>query len=689
MNTCKLTFVFFLFITAALLSAVTSCSGPGNNASESNANVKGIDKSYLDTTNKPGDDFYAYANNGWLQKTTIPPSEASWGTFNILRDEVYGKSKEILEAAAGNKNAAKGSNEQLIGDYYASGMDSTAIEKAGLDPLKEELAKINAVKDKKEFGALMGEMHKHFVFDMFSPEVGQDARKSDREVVILNQGGLGLPDRDYYTRQDDKSKMVREKYVAHINNVLKLMGEKEDMAKKDADAIMKLETLLATASWTAVENRDPIKTYNKKGLHDLEKMCPAFNWADYFDKAGIHIIDSLVISQPPFFTELNKTISSTSLDTWKIYFSYSLVDDMSPRLSSAFENEHFDFYDHTLNGIKQMKPRWKRIMMATDRALGDALGKIFVDKYFPAEAKQRVTEMVQNLIAAYKERIQTRDWMSDSTKKQAMAKLDKVMQKLGYPDKWRDYTGMDVSRDSYAKNVWNSSTFHWNYMINKLGKPVDRTEWGMSPPTINAYYNPSMNEIVFPAGIMQYPFFDINQDDAINYGAMGSVIGHELTHGFDDQGSQFDANGNMVKWWTKEDHEKFKAKTDMLANQFSSYVVMDTLHVNGRLTLGENIADLGGLTIAYYAYKKSQEGKKPTAIEGLSPEQRFFLGWARAWCVKYTPESLRKQVLTNPHSPGNFRVLGPLSNMKEFYDAFGVKEGDKMYRKPDERAVIW
>ncbi len=672
-------------LTTALF---TSCTAPADKTTEATG-VKGIDTTYLDKTVKPGDDFYMYANNGWLQKTSIPPAESAWGSFAILKDEVYLKLRGILDSSAANKNATKGSSEQLIGDFYASGMDSANIEKAGITPLKDALDKINAMKDKKELGALSGEMHSHFIFGIFNPEVAQDARKSENEIVVLNQGGLGLPDRDYYFRKDDKSKMIREKYLVHIANVLVLMGEDKEMARKDADAIMKLETALASASWTNVENRDPIKTYNKKGVHELDKMCPDFNWSDYFSKAGIHNIDSLIVSQPSFFTSLNKTITSTPLEDWKKYFSFGLVDAMSGRLSSAFDNEHFDFYERTLSGVKEMRPRWKRILLATDRSVGDALGKIFVEKYFPAEAKKRVTEMVDNLIATYRVRINSRDWMSDSTKKHAMEKLDKVMKKLGYTDKWRDYTGLDISRESYAKNAWNSNAFFWNFMINKLGKPVDRAEWGMSPPTINAYYNPSMNEIVFPAGIMQYPFFDINQDDAMNYGGMGAVIGHELTHGFDDQGSRFDANGNMIQWWTKQDNEKFKQKTEMVATQFNNYVAIDTLHVIGHLTLGENIADLGGLTISYYAYKKSLEGKEPKVIDGFTPEQRFFLGWAKVWCVKYTPEALRRQVLTNPHSPGNYRVIGPLSNMQEFYDAFGVKEGDKMYRKSEDRAVIW
>jgi len=677
-----------LFISIGIIF-LFSCKNAADKNSGNTASGKGIDKSYLDTTFKPGDDFYMYANNGWLKSATIPPSEYAWGSFNLLQNQVLDKLHSILDSAASKTNAVKGSNEQLAGDYYASGMDSAKIEQAGISPLKDALDKIYAVKDKKELSTLTAQLHSQLIAELFMIYIDQDAKKSDVMIVSLNQGGIGLPDRDYYSRTDDRSKNIREKYVNHIKNVLLLMGENSANAAAGAASIMKLETQLALASWTNVENRDPVKTYNKKSVKDLAKLCPAFDWSVYFDKAGIHNIDSVVIGQPSFFTGLSKMLTSSSLDELKKYFAYGLVDDMSPRLSSAFVNEYFDFYDRTLSGVKEMKPRWKRVLTATDRALGDALGKLFVDKYFPAEAKQRVTEMVNNLIAAYKERIKSRDWMSDSTKQQALAKLDKVMKKLGYPDKWKDYSSLSISRDSYVMNTMNGSAFKWNYMINKLGKPVERAEWTMSPPTINAYYNPVMNEIVFPAGIMQSPFFDINQDDAINYGAMGSVIGHELTHGFDDEGSQFDADGNMKNWWTKEDHEKFEQKTTLLANQFSSFVAVDTLHVNGRLTLGENIADLGGLTIAFYAYKKSQEGKEPVTIDGFTPEQRFFLGWAKSWCDKYTPEFMRKLVLTNPHSPANFRVTGPLSNMQEFYDAFSVKEGNKMYRKADERAVIW
>jgi len=676
-----------LFITASML--IISCGGQAGKNEATNEAIRGVDTSYLDTNYKATDDFYLYANNGWLKNNPVPPSEGAWGTFHFLRNDVFGKLKEILESSSGNKEAAKGSSEQLIGDFYASGMDSTAIETAGLTPMKAALDKINVVKDKKELAALTADMHSHLIFALFTPDINPDAKKSDQIIVTFNQGGLGLPDRDYYSRTDDRSKTIREKYVTHIHKMLVLMGESEANAKKDADAIMKIETALANASWTNVENRDPIKTYNKKSMQDLEKMCPLFNWAKYVTLAGMTNTDSVIIGQPSFFIGLNKTIAAISLEDWKKYFAFGLVGVMSPRLSSAFENERFDFYDRTLGGAKQMKPRWKRVLTATDRSLGDALGKIFVDKHFPAEAKKRVSEMVQNLIAAYKERIKTRDWMNESTKQQAIAKLDKMMQKFGYPDVWKDYKGLNVSRDSYAKNSWNSNLFRWEETVNKLGKPVDRTEWAMSPPTINAYYNPNMNEIVFPAGIMQYPFFDVDQDDAINYGAMGAVIGHELTHGFDDQGSLFDGDGNMKQWWTKDDSTRFKRKTEMITNQYNKYVAIDTMHVSGPLTLGENIADLGGLTLAYYAYKKSLEGKEINIINGFTPEQRFFLGWARGWCVNYTPEYLRQMVLTNVHSPGNFRVMGPLSNMQEFYDAFGVKEGDKMYRKPEERAMIW
>ena len=677
----------FLSLSATLL-IFASC---GNNKTENQVttSIRGVDKSFLDTTVKPGDDFYTYANNGWLKKTEIPATEGIWGIFSVLKDEVNDKLKNIAEEAASAKSPAKGSNQQLVGDFFASGMDSVKAEQLGISPLTPVLDKIKAIKDKKELAAMNAELHSHFVFSMFTMYVGQDARHSDRMVPSFSQGGLGLPDRDYYTRQDDDSKQIRAKYLEHLKNLLTLMGEKEADVAKEADAILKLETSLATISWTNVENRDPLKTYNKRSIADLGKMCPSFNWSEFLGKVGITNVDSVVVAQPSFYTGLEKVISSTPLDAWKIYMQVGVVDNNSPYLGSKFEKESFDFYDKTLSGVTEMKPRWKRVLGALDHYVGEPMGQLFVEKYFTAEAKKRVNDMVDNLIAAYKERITKLDWMSDSTKMQAQQKLDKIMRKLGYPDKWKDYTTLDVSRDSYAKNAWNASEFGYKLMIGKLGKPVDRTEWGMTPPTINAYYNPSMNEIVFPAGIMQFPFFDVNQDDAMNYGAMGAVIGHELTHGFDDQGSHFNSEGNMMNWWTKTDHEKFEEKTGRLVREFSNFTAIDTLHVNGKLTLGENIADLGGLTIAYYAYKRSQQGKEPQTIDGFTPEQRFFLGWARGWCVKFRPEALKKQVLTNEHAPGMFRVLGPLSNMQEFYDAWHIKEGDKMYRSPDERVVIW
>jgi putative endopeptidase len=675
-----------LLLPAAAALVLGACGGGENKPTETS--LKGVDRSFLDTTVKPGEDFFAYANNGWLKKTEIPASEGVWGIFSVLRDEVNDKLKKIAEDAQSDKSASKGSNKQLVGDFYASGMDTAKIEQEGMAPLKEELDRINGMKDKKELAAVAGDLHAHFVFVMFSMYVNQDSKQSTRMVPILNQGGIGLPERDYYFLQDEESKKLREKYVTHVKNDFVLLGESEDQAKKDADEIMKLETALAKASWALVDARNPQKTYNKMKVADLNKLCPSFDWTTFMSMTGVKE-DSIVVSEPSFFTDLDKTIRATSLDTWKKYFAYGYADDASPRLSSAFEKENFDFYEKTLTGVTEMKPRWKRILTATDRYIGDALGQLFVEKHFTADAKKRVTEMVDNLIAVYKERIDSRDWMGADTKANAKQKLEKIMKKLGYPDKFKDYQGLDISRDSYAKNAWNSAAWGYKFMIGKLGKPVDRTEWGMTPPTINAYYNPSMNEIVFPAGIMQYPFFDIGQDDALNYGAMGAVIGHELTHGFDDQGSQFNSDGNMVNWWTSKDSANFASRTNMIVNQFNQFVAIDTLHVKGRLTLGENIADLGGLTIAYYAYQRSLNGKKGDVVDGFTPEQRFFLGWARGWCVKFRPEFLRKQVMTNEHAPGNFRVIGPLSNMQEFYDAFGIKEGDKMYRKPEDRAVIW
>ena len=667
--------------------AITLASFIGDVGSGKNT---GIDVANLDRTVKPTEDFYHFVNGNWLKNNPIPETERGWGSFNELEKTNKAKLKMILEASAANKAAKSGSNEQKIGDFYSAAMDSVKLNKDGIAPLKEELAGIDKVSNTDDLAKEIAHLHTIGVGPLFNGYIGQDPKISTEYITQFYQGGLGLPDRDYYTNTDERSKGIQKSYVEHMGNMFRILGDGAEIADRNARICYDIETVLAKASMTKVELRDPEKTYHKKTLKELDELTPNFNWKAYFEVVGVKGINNVIVGQPDFYTVMNSSLKSVSIADWKTYLRWNLINELAGRLSDNVVNEHFKFYGTILNGVPALKPRWKRSLEATDASLGEALGKVFVDKYFTEDSKKRVAQMVENLIAAYRVRINSRDWMSPETKKQAMTKLDKVMKKLGYPDKWRDYTPLNITRESYVKNYINSNKYEFAFMVNKLGKPIDRTEWGMTPPTINAYYNPSMNEIVFPAGIMQPVFFNPDADDAVNYGSMGAIIGHELTHGFDDEGSQFDADGNLKNWWTDADKANFKKKTDLLVKQFNNYVAIDSMHVNGELTLGENIADLGGLTISYYAFKKSLEGKPaPPKIDGFTAEQRFFMAWGQGWRINMRDKALRNQVQTNPHSPGNFRANGPPSNMQEFYDAFGVKEGDKMYRPKNERAEIW
>lgn len=673
----------------AVAIMIASCGGDEKKGENTVKNT-GIDVSNIDSTVKPTDNFYQFVNGRWLKNNPIPESENRWGSFNELFDKNQQKLKVILEEAAANKTAAAGSDTQKIGDFYATASDSAKLNKDGITPLKEELALIDNIKSKEDLIKEVAHLHMIGVGAMFGGYVGQDAKISSEYITQLFQGGYSLPDRDYYTNTDERTLGIQKAYKEHLMNMFVLMGDSKETAEKNAKTVYDIETKLAKVSMTKIELRDPEKSYNKMSSKELASLTPNLNWDLYFGELGLKGVDKVIVGQPAFFKELNSAMTGVSINDWKAYLRWGLIDQMSSKLSDDLVNEHFKFYGTTLMGTPALKPRWKRALEATDASLGDALGKVFVEKHFSAESKQRVNEMVDNLIAAYRIRIASREWMSEETKKAANAKLDKVVRKIGYPDKWKDYSTLDINRDSYVQNFMRANTYLFKEMVAKLGKPIDRNEWGMTPPTINAYYNPAMNEIVFPAGIMQPVFFNPDADDAVNYGCMGAVIGHELTHGFDDEGCQFDADGNLKNWWTEEDKAKFKVKTDMLVKQFDSYIAIDDMHVRGALTLGENIADLGGLTISYYALKKSMEGKEaPALIDGYTPEQRFFMAWAQGWRGNMRPEFLKNMVQTNPHSPGNFRGNGPLSNMQEFYDAFGVKEGDKMYRKKEDRAEIW
>ncbi|HLG02759.1 MAG TPA: M13 family metallopeptidase [Bacteroidia bacterium] len=652
-------------------------------------NQKPIDPGNFNDKVRAQDDFFEYVNGSWIRNNPIPATEVNWGNFSVLNEKSLSALRSICEEAAKSTNPA-GSNAQMIGDFFAAGMDSVSIEKMKFGSLAPELKMINDLKDKKGVTRLLAQLHRQQVSPAFGLYVMADMKNSNVNAVYVFPSGMGLPEKSYYLGADMAA--LREKYREHVKNMFILMGDDAAVAQKNADAVLKIETALADSSLSAVEQRDQERQYNKMTIAALGTLCPSVDWKNYCQQLGAPAFGELIVSNPAYMKQVNHLMITESLDAWKAYYRWHLVHSVAPKMHEAVTAENFNFYGMVLTGAKKQQPRWKRVLSATEGALGEALGQEYVKKNFSAESKKRVNIMVDNLIEAYKVRIKSRTWMSEETKTAALAKLDRIIRKLGYPDKWRDYKGLQVDRKSYVRNYFRSNQFDVAWNLGKLSKPVDKEEWGMSPSTVNAYYNPSYNEIVFPAAIMQPPFFNPDADDAVNYGAMGAVIGHELTHGFDDQGAMFDAEGNMKNWWTQADMKNFSERTKMLSNQFSVYVAIDSLnlHVNGDLTLGENIADLGGLTIAYYAYKRSLEGKPaPAKIDGFSGEQRFFISWAQGWRNSQRPNALINMVKTNPHSPAKFRVLGPLSNMPEFYTAFEVKEGDKMYRKQEERIEIW
>lgn len=660
------------------------------NMASAQTRTKFLDPQNMDLSVKPGDNFYKYANGTWLKNTPIPASETRWGSFNQLQEFNYNALYKILTEAAAAKNPVKGSNTQKVGDFYRSGMDSVAIEKKGFEPIKADLKRIDALTDAKSIVNEIIYLSNNGTGVLFGIFASQDAKKSTDVVPHLGNSGLGLPDRDYYLKEDDRSKKIREEYVNHIRNMFQLIGESEAAAKTKADVIMQMETALAKATLSRVEMRDPNKRYNKLSYADLNAACPAINWKETATAMGINGYDTLIVSQPNFYKEVNNQLTTTSVDTWKAYMKWNIIRGAAPYLSSKFVKENFNFYSTVLQGQKSPKPRWKNVMTVIDGNIGELLGQMYVDQYFKPEAKARMLSLIENMSNTFADRIQRLDWMSEETKKQALYKLRAFTNKIGYPDKWKDYSAINIVSDNYIANVRSCAKWSRQENLKKLGKPVDKTEWGMTPPTVNAYYRPTNNEIVFPAGILQFPFFDFGADDAINYGGIGAVIGHEMTHGFDDSGSKFDADGNLKNWWTPQDAEQFKKRTQMVVDQYNGYTVINgTMHVNGQLTLGENLADLGGLNIAYEAFKKTPEGKSTNRIDGFTPDQRFFLSWAQVWRANITDEAQAQRILTDPHSPGEYRCNGPISNMPEFYEAFDIKEGDKLWKPEAERAKVW
>lgn len=640
-----------------------------------------------DTLVNPADDFFKYANGGWFKKNPIPSTEQSNGIFRTIADTINNQIKQICEKSALDESAQVGSNKQKIGDFYASGMDSIAINKAGISPLKSEFSKIDAIKDIPTLVTSIAHLHTIGASPAFSFYIGQDDKISTKYALFLGQGGLGLGNRDYYFNTDEQTVKIRTEYVKHLQAMLKLIGQNE----AGATSIMKLETDLAKASRKLEDLRDPIKNYNKMTVASLGKITSNINWNSIFPVLGVAKADSVIVGQPEFYKALNTFVKSYSIDDWKTYLKWDLVNSYAPYLNSTIEKQNFKFYSTVMNGVAKQKPRWKRVVGQTDGYLGELIGQVYVAEYLPKGSKEKLLEIGNNIRDVYADHIKKLDWMSAATKVKALNKLSKIVMKVGYPDKWKDMSSMKIDRKSYCGNVIQANIWGYKDMVNKYGKPVDRTEWSMQPQTYNAYYNPSNNEIVVPACNIIVPGFEGRMpDDAILYGIIGgSTFGHEITHGFDDQGSQYDENGNLNNWWTPEDLKKFQAKTKLIVSQFNKYTVLGNKHINGEATQGENIADLGGVVMGYEAFKKTAQYKNKEKISNLTPDQRFFLAYGYAWMVNIKDEALASQIMTDVHAPAQFRINGPLSNIPEFYKAFNVKPGNKMFQPDSLRVVIW
>ena len=666
----------------SILTAVSSallCAGA----------VRGqIDPKNFDSAVKPQTDFYRFANGGWFKTNTVPADKTSWGPFDELEERNRANLHAILERAAAARNP--GSAEKLVGDFYASGMDEAAIEAAGITPVRAALERMAALKSPADVQAELVRLHRRGIRPGFFFSSEPDPKNSAMVIAGLGQGGLGLPDRDYYFRDDDKSQQLREHYVAHIARLFVLAGDAADAARAAATAVMQLETALAQGSKTNVDIRDPVANYHRMAEAELQKLTPHFDWRAYFTALDLSQPGDLDVGQPEFFAAFDRQLEATPVTAWRDYLRWNLLHGSAPYLSRAFVEENFAFYGRTLTGQEKMRDRWKRVLQRVDGSVGEALGQLYVAAHFPPEAKARMLELVGHLQGALRERLQKLEWMDEPTRAKALEKLNALTVKIGYPDTWRDYSPLVIDRGAYVLNVQRAEEFEVRRDLAKVGHPVDKSEWGFSPPTVNAYYNPPLNEIVFPAGILQSPFFSPTAGDAANYGSIGSIIGHEITHGFDDSGRQFDAVGNLVDWWSPASAARFKERAAGIVTQFNGYPVLDDLHVNGELTQGENLADLGGLKIAFAALQRVlREKPVPEKVDGFTVAQRFFLSYATAWRTVFRPETQRMLVQTDPHAPTEWRVNGPLSNLEEFAHAFDVPEGAPMRRAAAERVEIW
>ena len=650
--------------------------------------TSGIDLTNLDTTAVQGADFYQYACGGWMKKHPLTNEYSRFGSFDMLAENNREQLKGLIVEIAAGQNA-QGTIGQKIGDIYKLAMDSVKLNADGVTPIQADLEKIASVKDKSEIVPLMAELAHSGVFPYFSFYVGADIMDSKSNLFQLYQGGISLGEREYYLDNDDVTTNIRNKYKEHIVKMFQLAGFDEAAAKKKMEAVMDIETRIAKASFSAVEQRNPAANYHKMSLDELKKEIPGIDWDAFLNGIGVKGVTELSVSQVEPIKEVEKIINSLPVENQIAYMQWNLIDRAAGYLSDDLVAQNFDFYGKTLSGKQTNQPRWKRAVSTVNGVLGEAVGQMYVEKYFPAAAKERMVQLVKNLQTALGERIRNLEWMGDSTKIKAIEKLNSFYVKVGYPDKWRDYTGLNIEKDSYWANVKRATEFELDYMLSKAGKPVDRDEWGMTPQTVNAYYNPTTNEICFPAGILQYPFFDMNADDAFNYGAIGVVIGHEMTHGFDDQGRQFDKDGNLKDWWTAEDAKRFEERAQVMVNFFDSIQVLPGLNANGSLTLGENIADHGGLQVSFQAFKNATKDAPLLVKDGFTPEQRFFLSYAGVWAGNIRDEQIRLQTKSDPHSLGRWRVNGALPQIGAWYDAFGIKEGDPMYLAPEKRVSIW
>jgi len=682
----KISFKSFLWITIPGVFMM-SCNMESSK-STSSPTVKAVDPAYMDLNVKPGDDFFLYSSAGWMKSNPVPDDKTQYGSFSELMDKNQEQLKSLIQEAA-ESESPKGTIAQKIGDFYSSGMDTATINSLGYEPIKPELSAIDALQSNEEILEHVGKMQLKGMRPLFYFFSSQDDQNSSMVIANFYQGGLGLPDRDYYISEDAQSVEMRKAYVEHIQKMFELIDYPAEESQKMAAEIMAFETRLANASLTRLENRDPYRTYNKMTTSELQKMAPEAQWNQLFDGIGIEDPGDINVRQTDFIKEVAKMVKEESMDTWKAYLKWGVLNSSANYLSADLESADFDFYGTVLRGQKVQKPLWKRVLSSTSGSMGEAIGKLYVEKYFPPEAKERMINLVENLRISLGERIDQLDWMTDSTKALAHEKLNTINVKVGYPDKWMDYTPLNIEPGKYYENIRAAKTFAIKDDLSKIGKPYDKTEWGMTPQTVNAYYSPTANEIVFPAAILQPPFFFMDQDDAVNYGAIGVVIGHEMTHGFDDQGRNYDKDGNLQNWWSEDDAVAFNEKTQLLVDQYNAYPQLDTLHVDGELTLGENIADFGGLNIAWDAFQKTAESKSTEKIDGFTPQQRFFLSYAGVWRQNILDKELARRLKEDVHSPGEARVNVPLYNMDVFYDAFGIKEDAKRYRAPQDRAVVW